>query len=1362
MAIECECPACYESMQLEDTAAGKMVRCGVCQHKFRAPGTPVESAEVEPPAKTAPPKIRKAESPAPKPPKGEPAERSRAEPPEDEPRASKPRKTESARRDRAAPRRRRSDPGNRLSARFWVLLAGAFALVLAGAGVGGYLTYTRVRQATEPSPEQAQQMAQEQEAARKRQEEAQQREQARRAAEEANRIEQQKRKEEADAKERAYLAELEKLRDAFRTPGRPAPDPYLIPGLVLHLGFDGPDPMWPKAAGRLEMPTGAVSGPGPRGSALYLPPNGRVVLRDVSNWLKAGLSESVTVSGWVKLRYRAVALAHADALIGQPIGHLTVGGRRVVLNTRGGREGGTDEMAALGGGRAAGSWQRDDFWHHVAAVRERGPAGERAVIYLDGKPVADTTVTPGNWSQALTWTFAQGLEPVSGMWSGPTGPPDHDGKPTQPGPTEIAYAVDEICLYERALTPAEVRTLAGVDPVPADIARRDRPADPTAAAITEVKLTEAHKFTHYPTGVVFDPGRATAWAVTGGMTPTSSHLIRLSYPEFKPIEWYLLEGASGPVALDTAENRLFVVLQDKGKLSGPQTDVRQGGWRLGYGSIHRYDLDGLPRGGDEKRPTAIKPAAVAPLPLENPATALAVTRDGKWVCVALPFKSDKGTSARVFRIPADLESSAEHLTGPGLGDTPFPYRLAVPAGSPAVWFSTAAGEGAWVAVDVATGKEVARPSFRLASAVGRDWAVHPAGDRMYLINDDGGVDEAKLVAAGQDGERRRPLVVGKWRPLANYGHLAATDDGRYVFFASPFNTGGDLTVVDTAARLLKPGAAPPPALTMRYFGGPFWLDPAGAVVVSSHKVGYRVSYPPGVAPVVHTPAPRPKQELAVAPPPRPLAYTRPVPPSPTEFPALKFHLAFDEDAGAGVKETVSGKVVGKLRDGQYIDGVRGKALRLASDPKMKQKAGLLDLSDQKEALRVPADTPFTFTMWVRPVEGRGGPFEAYRVADRNHHGLWVNSLLFPGGQGTSCTLGPYGTNADIRNHRWAGSRVDPGTWQHFAMVREGDGTVRVLIDGEEAKRNRGNGQFPDALEFTTISCYVPNAQAPITLDLDEICLFDQALTDEQIRRLAAAREPPEPRPPEPGAAPKAAPVRPADITRDAAPTRPYAGRPLPVATGLKGLTFYLPLTTLVAGKTPEAVSITDVAVAGAAQVDGVRGKALRFTPQADGAGVSLPGGALKAAAGKPFTLAAWVRVLNADRADNPVVLGVTGDGPQPTREFVLAMGKGTVELRLGDRTAQARPGVRIAGPCPEPGRWVHLAVTRDDGGRVRLLVDGAEVAPKGEPIFPHEIGYERVRLAVGPPRTPAMDLAEFALFDRALTDAEIRRLAGAK
>src|SRR5262249_56562400 len=100
-----------------------------------------------------------------------------------------------------------------------------------------------------------------------------------------------------------------------------------------------------------EVAEGAIRGPGRRGNALYVPALGRVTLRDLSPWVRHGLSESITVAGWVKLRFRPLTLLEIDGPRGV-IGHLTVGGNRLVFNTQGGRDAWTDDKAPPGGTRA--------------------------------------------------------------------------------------------------------------------------------------------------------------------------------------------------------------------------------------------------------------------------------------------------------------------------------------------------------------------------------------------------------------------------------------------------------------------------------------------------------------------------------------------------------------------------------------------------------------------------------------------------------------------------------------------------------------------------------------------------------------------------------------------------------------------------------------------------------------------------------------------------------------------------------------------------------------------------------------------------------------------------------------------------
>jgi hypothetical protein len=487
-------------------------------------------------------------------------------------------------------------------------------------------------------------------------------------------------------------------------------------------------------------------------------------------------------------------------------------------------------------------------------------------------------------------------------------------------------------------------------------------------------------------------------------------------------------------------------------------------------------------------------------------------------------------------------------------------------------------------------------------------------------------------------------------------------------------------------------------------------------------------------------------------------YAGRVPPAASEFPGLKFYLAFDAPADSGVREAVSNKAVGKLAGGQYVDGVRGKALRLTCDPHGPGPAGSLDLGDPKGGFAVPADEPFTLSLWFRAVAGGVNPLQGLAPAARvPHNRLFVGTGAVGDLTGVSVVLSQSEANRSTTS-RWDGPRTAPSRWRHLAVVRDGNRAVRVLVDGAEVVRSEGTGQLAGPLDFDTLRGYVSPNLGVAVLDLDELCLFGQALTDEQIRRLAGS----------PGAD---APTPPAAVVKGSG-LKVYAGGPVPPVGEGKGLTFYLPCTSLADGKTPEVVSAADLVVPpGAELVDGVRGKALRFTPVAGdrivagmGYGMDVSGtAAMKAAAGKPFTLATWVRVVNVGRYHNTIVQARDGPRPVPTREFVIGAGSGGVELRIKNEDAAGPDrSILISGKTPEPGRWYHLAVTRDNGGRLRLLIDGVAVEAKKEPVFQSALRFDRVRLGGGPVGPPSMDLAEFCFFDRALTDAELKQLAGVK
>src|SRR5207249_3817194 len=138
--------------------------------------------------------------------------------------------------------------------------------------------------------------------------------------------------------------------------------------------------------------------------------------------------------------------------------------------------------------------------------------------------------------------------------------------------------------------------------------------------------------------------------------------------------------------------------------------------------------------------------------------------------------------------------------------------------------------------------------------------------------------------------------------------------------------------------------------------GPFWLSPDGTVAVFGSGQVVRVSYPDGLAPKPARPprpaaarpprppvAPAPREVelevspegVAIAPRPRPRLSLPAVPrlpgyaggpvAAPTDFEGLKFYLACDESHAGRLRESVSGRSVGRAYRAELVDGVRGKA-----------------------------------------------------------------------------------------------------------------------------------------------------------------------------------------------------------------------------------------------------------------------------------------------------------------------------------------------------------------------------------------------------------------------------------------------------
>jgi hypothetical protein len=107
------------------------------------------------------------------------------------------------------------------------------------------------------------------------------------------------------------------------------------------------------------------------------------------------------------------------------------------------------------------------------------------------------------------------------------------------------------------------------------------------------------------------------------------------------------------------------------------------------------------------------------------------------------------------------------------------------------------------------------------------------------------------------------------------------------------------------------------------------------------------------APAKEPPAPPP-----VGPAPKgPVPYTGGPVPAASDFPGLKVYLACDELNGRTLVEAVGKKAAGKVDAGELVDGVRGKALRLGHEAKGPATKLAADLSDLKDAFRIPEGRP---------------------------------------------------------------------------------------------------------------------------------------------------------------------------------------------------------------------------------------------------------------------------------------------------------------------------------------------------------------------------------------------------------------------
>ena len=96
-------------------------------------------------------------------------------------------------------------------------------------------------------------------------------------------------------------------------------------------------------------------------------------------------------------------------------------------------------------------------------------------------------------------------------------------------------------------------------------------------------------------------------------------------------------------------------------------------------------------------------------------------------------------------------------------------------------------------------------------------------------------------------------------------------------------------------------------------------------------------------------------------------------------------------------------------------------------------------------------------------------------------------------------------------------------WTHFALTRDEKGTVRLVVNG--AVTNVSPTPYTAEVRFTAIALVYQVTGAFTAAEFDEFCLFDRALTDDELGWLAGGK----PVPKAVAVASKEPPARPLEV-----------------------------------------------------------------------------------------------------------------------------------------------------------------------------------------------------------------------------------------
>lgn len=238
------------------------------------------------------------------------------------------------------------------------------------------------------------------------------------------------------------------------------------------------------------------------------------------------------------------------------------------------------------------------------------------------------------------------------------------------------------------------------------------------------------------------------------------------------------------------------------------------------------------------------------------------------------------------------------------------------------------------------------------------------------------------------------------------------------------------------------------------------------------------------------------------------------------------------------------------------------------------------------------------------------------------------------------------------------------------------------------------------------------------------------------------------------------------VSRDSKPVqRPRPGKEPPPATNFAGVLGYWSFDE---GQGSEAKDGSEHGqhgtVHGSRWIRGIRGQALQFVTKEDYFDYG-PSPHFNFLARAPFSFVGWLQTTAArgtvlsqrNRADGGAVID-------------LGLASGRLNATVREDGGESGQPATLTGPPVNDGAWHHFVLLRRTGGNLELYVDGrlggsGSGAHAGGAITTNlrSVAREQFWVAVrgGPGESSWRGcIDEFAIFNRALADEEIKRLSG--